>query len=81
MTTSGTEYTPTGHFIYEELDARSLHVDTFARLMNMSPAKFKAILRGEGKLLMSHCERLEQLLGVSATYWANLERHWQSRPK
>lgn len=80
MDSTFSDYAP-GTYLAEELEARGIEQNQFAKMIEMSEEQFGRLIRGESKILISTAAKLERLLGTSFMMWLNLDRVYQSKKK
>ena len=66
-----------GSYLAEELEARGVAADQFARLAQIKPERMTDILSGSKFLLLSECERIGSIMGTSAQMWINMDIAWR----
>lgn len=64
---------PPGYTIKEQLEFKNMSQKEFAARMNMSEKHISKLINGEVLLTTDMAMRLELVLGVSASFWSNLE--------
>lgn len=69
--------TPPGAAIKEQLDDRGMTQKEFARQMGISEEHISKLINGEVHLTPEMAEKLEMVLGVSASFWNKLEAIYQ----
>ena len=70
---------PPGETIREQLEMRKMTQKEFARRMDMSEKHISQLINGEVCLMPEVARRLEDIFGISATFWNNLEARYQER--
>ena len=71
--------TPPGYTIKEQLDQRGMTQKEFAVRMDMSEKHISHLINGEVRLTPNTALRLEAVLGLSASFWNNLEACYQEK--
>ncbi len=74
---AGDVVAPPGKFLAEELEARGISQRALAAKMERSLQVINAIVRGKKSITAETALGLEKALGVSATFWLNLEMQHQ----
>lgn len=64
---------PPGYTIKEQLECKNMSQKEFAARMDMSEKHISKLINGEVLLTTDMAMRLELVLGVSASFWSNLE--------
>lgn len=64
---------PPGYTIKEQLENKNMSQKEFAARMDMSEKHISKLINGEVLLTTDMAMRLELVLGVSASFWSNLE--------
>ena len=71
--------TPPGVTIKEQLEDRGMTQKEFAVRMDMSEKHISKLINGEVRLTPMVAYRLESVLGISASFWNNLEARYQEK--
>ena len=71
--------TPPGYTIREQLEQRGMTQKEFAVRMDMSEKHISHLINGEVRLTPNTALRLEAVLGLSASFWNNLEACYQEK--
>lgn len=71
--------TPPGYTIKEQLEQRGMTQKEFAVRMDMSEKHISQLINGEVRLTPNTAMRLEAILGLSASFWNNLEVCYQEK--
>lgn len=64
---------PPGEYLHDELEARGLSLAEFALALGREPGSLKRLLDGKAQLTADIALQLEEVLGLDAQYWLNLE--------
>ena len=70
---------PPGVTIREQLEANGISVDEFAHSMKLTVHEAVSLLTGRTQITPSIAERLAKVVGVSASYWKNLEALYRDK--
>ncbi|HEY6975839.1 MAG TPA: HigA family addiction module antitoxin [Chitinophagaceae bacterium] len=62
-----------GEVLAEELEARSIRKKDFAELLEMHPPHLSDILKGKRHISARLAIKLEQQLGIDASFWLRLQ--------
>jgi len=62
-----------GQYISDELKARGIKPKDFAPLINLTPAFFNALLKGNENLTAEIAYKLEKFLKIKAEIWLRLQ--------
>ena len=68
---------PPGVTLYEELEAREMTPSDLANQMGYPLKTINEIIAGNTEITPEMATQLERVLGVSATFWNNLERYYR----
>lgn len=69
---------PVGEHIAEEMVARGLSVDDLSLLLEMPQFELQHLLNGHSIFTQALADKLEQLWGIRASYWLNLDSKYQT---
>ena len=72
---------PPGYTIQEQLDIQEMTQEDFSLFMGMSLAQTNQLLNGDIELTPEIAESLENVLGVPAYFWNNLEAYYREKLK
>ena len=70
---------PPGATIREQLEIHKMTQKEFAARMDMSEKDISQLINGEVMLMPEVAKRLEDIFGISATFWNNLKARYQER--
>lgn len=70
---------PPGETIKEQLEARRMTQKEFALRMDMSEKHISQLINGEVRLTPNTAIRLESVIGLSASFWLNLEAYYETQ--
>jgi HTH-type transcriptional regulator/antitoxin HigA len=73
--------TPPGATIAEQLEVQGLSLQSFGEQMHLSPTETRALMDGDIALTSTMASQLEQVLGVPAAFWSNLEEIYRQKAK
>ncbi len=68
---------PPGETIKEQLDERGMTQKEFAARMGYSQKHISQLINGQVRLMDDTAQRLENVLGIPATFWLNLENNYR----
>lgn len=68
---------PPGETIKEQLDDRDMTQKEFAARMGYSQKHISQLINGQVRLMDDTAQRLENVLGIPATFWLNLENNYR----
>ncbi len=73
--------TPPGYAIREQLEHKAMSVEDFAHQMGLTLHEANDLLTGVMEVTQSIASRLERVVGVSATFWKNLDILYREKLK
>lgn len=73
--------TPPGYEIKEQLDARGISQKEFSLRMELSEKHISKLINGEVLLTIDVAIKLENVLGIPASFWLNLENIYREKLK
>lgn len=71
--------TPPGATIKEQLEDKGISQNEFATKMEMSEESLNRLLDGRARLTSEIATKLENILGVPAKFWINLETIYRKK--
>lgn len=71
--------TPPGATIKEQLEDKGISQSEFAAKMEMSEESLNRLLNGKARLTSEIATKLENVLGVPAKFWINLETIYRKK--
>ena len=71
--------TPPGATIKEQLEDKGISQNEFATKMEMSEESLNRLLDGRARLTSEIATKLENILGVPAKFWLNLEAVYRKK--
>lgn len=71
--------TPPGATIKEQLEDKGINQSEFATKMEMSEESLNRLLDGRARLTSEIATKLENILGVPAKFWINLEAVYRKK--
>jgi len=66
-----------GEFIKDEIEARKLNKNDFAKQLLLSPAELNQLLSGNSNITPELAIKLENTLGIKAEFWIRLQVHYE----
>jgi plasmid maintenance system antidote protein VapI len=73
--------TSPGSIVRLEMDARKIKLDRLARHLELKTYELEALLNGDAPLTPAIAAKLEELWGIEASTWTQLEQSYQRHPK
>lgn len=73
--------TPPGATIKEQLEDKGISQSEFATKMEMSEESLNRLLDGRARLTSEIATKLENILGVPAKFWLNLEAVYRKKSR
>ena len=70
---------PPGMTIQEQLEYKNMSIQDFATLSKIDEKNIIKLINGECELTEDIALRLEEILGVQARFWLNLEKQYREK--
>lgn len=68
---------PAGHTLLREIKERGYSQKEFAEKLGMKESNFNSLLKGEISITTDIALQLENILGISANLWLNLQKRYE----
>lgn len=66
-----------GEVLKDEIEARELSKSETARKLGMQPGNLSELFKGKRNITAALALKLEDLLGISAEFWLNLQNRYE----
>lgn len=70
---------PPGATLEDEMNCAGVTEEELAEKLQMSPLKVRSLINGDLRLDHSIAKKLEEVLGVPASLWINLEKNFRKK--